>query len=73
MPTELEKQWMAAWRRAGPELERIRNEELCVRDDRIGMKLLGAAQTPPQSAQSGLIAFQAWMMRLHVKLLMKTQ
>jgi hypothetical protein len=22
MPTELEKQWMAAWRRAGPELER---------------------------------------------------
>jgi len=28
MPTEQEKQWIAAWRTAGPELERIRNEEL---------------------------------------------
>ncbi len=28
MPTEQEKQWIAAWRSAGPELERIRNEEL---------------------------------------------
>lgn len=73
MPTELEKQWMAAWRRAGPELERIRNEELCVRDDRIGMKLLGAVQTQPESAQSGLVAFQAWMMRLLVKQLMSKE
>ena len=75
MPTELEKQWMAAWRRAGPELERIRNEELCVRDDRIGMKLLGAVQPQPQlgSAQSGLVTFQAWMMRLLVKQLMSQE
>ena len=73
MPTELEKQWMAAWRRAGPELERIRNEELCVRDDRIGMKLLGAVQTRSKSAQSGLVDFQAWMMRLLVKQLMSSE
>jgi hypothetical protein len=73
MPTELEKQWMAAWRRAGPELERIRNEELQMRDDRIGLKLLGALHPQPQSIQSGLVAFQAWMMRLRVKQLMKTQ
>ncbi|MCX7388680.1 MAG: hypothetical protein NTX48_18615 [Planctomycetales bacterium] len=73
MPTELEKQWMAAWRRAGPELERIRNEELCVRDDRIGMKLLGAVQPQLGSAQSGLVTFQAWMMRLLVKQLMSKE
>ena len=64
MPTELEKQWMAAWRRAGPELERIRNEELRQRDDRVGLQLLGATLAQPR--QSGLIAFQAWMMRLLV-------
>ena len=73
MPTELEKQWMAAWRRAGPELERIRNDELCLRDDRIGMKLLGAVQTKPRPDQSGLVAFQAWMMRLLVKQLMSKE
>ena len=28
MPTENEKKWIAAWKFAGPELERIRNEEL---------------------------------------------
>lgn len=28
MPTENEKKWIAAWKLAGPELERIRNEEL---------------------------------------------
>jgi len=28
MPTENEKKWIAAWRSAGPELERIRREEL---------------------------------------------
>jgi len=73
MPTELEKQWMAAWRLAGPELERIRNEELRLRDDRIGMKLLGGLHPQPQLNQSGLVAFQAWMMRLRVIQLMKTQ
>jgi hypothetical protein len=28
MPTEQEKQWIAAWRSAGPALERIRHDEL---------------------------------------------
>jgi len=28
MPTENGKKWIAAWRSAGPELERIRREEL---------------------------------------------
>ncbi len=65
MPTELEKQWIAAWRRAGPELERIRNEELRALDDSAGFKLLGKSTEP--HAQTGLVTFQAWMMRLLVK------
>ncbi len=28
MPTEQEKRWIEAWRTAGPELERIRREQL---------------------------------------------
>ncbi len=65
MPTDLEKQWMAAWRRAGPELERIRNEELRALDDSAGYKLLGKSNG--QHPQTGLVTFQAWMMRLLVK------
>ena len=71
MATELERQWMAAWRRAGPELERIRNAELRQRDDRVGLQLLGAPLA--QAPLSGLIAFQAWMMRLLVTELMNKQ
>lgn len=70
MPTELEKQWIAAWRRAGPELERIRNDELRALDDSAGFKLLGS--TNVQHTQSGLVTFQAWMMRLLVRQLTKT-
>lgn len=70
MPTELEKQWIAAWRRAGPELERIRREELRQLDDSAGLQLLGAGC--PRQLQSGLVTFQAWMMRLLIKELTKT-
>jgi len=70
MPTEIEKQWIAAWRRAGPELERIRRAELQALDDAAGYKLLGA--TNVQHPQSGLVTFQAWMMRHLVKQLTKT-
>lgn len=70
MPTDVEKQWMAAWRRAGPELERIRREELQQLDDSAGLKLLGAGSQ--RQPQSGLVTFQAWMMRLLIKELTKT-
>jgi len=70
MPTEIEKQWIAAWRRAGPELERIRKAELQALDDSAGYKLIGAANV--QHPQSGLVTFQAWMMRLHVRQLTNT-
>ena len=64
MPTELEKQWMAAWRVAGPELERIREQELRMLDEAEGIKLLRGS--PQTSATSGLIDFQAWMRRLQI-------
>ena len=70
--TEQEKQqlWITAWRRAGPELERIRNEELRNLDDSAGLMLLGAGARGAEP-QCGLVAFQAWMMRLRVLQLMK--
>jgi hypothetical protein len=38
MPTENEKKWIAAWRSAGPELERIRREELANLDEEQGTR-----------------------------------
>ena len=69
MPTGQEKQWIAAWRSAGPELERGRNQELRQLDEPAGLQLLGAWTTPEQS--SGLVAFQALMMRMRVRDLLK--
>ena len=69
-PTEQEKQWIAAWRSAGPELERIRNEELRAMDESVGLKLLGAGQISPLEIPSGLAVQQAWFMRMRVKELM---
>lgn len=64
MPTELEKQWIAAWRRAGPELERIRNEELRGLSDTAGalrVTSLGVDIPTESRADSGLRQFQIWM------------
>ena len=70
MPTEEEKAWIAAWRRAGPELERIRREELRRLDDQAGLRLMGATRAPVAES-NGLVTFQAWMMRWRVLELMK--
>ena len=65
MATEQEKKFIEAWKIAGPELERIRNEELKQLDESAGLKLLGAtAEVKP--IHTGLAIFQAWMMRLRV-------
>lgn len=65
MPTEQEKRWIEAWKKAGPELERIRNEELKNLSDTAGLKLLGAFRSGP-STLSGLITLQSWLMRFRV-------
>ena len=65
--TEEEKQqrWIAAWRVAGPELNRIREEELRQKDEQFGLASLGA-YVRDNSEINGLITFQSWMMRLRV-------
>lgn len=69
MPSENEKKWIAAWKFAGPELERIRNEELRQMTDQDGLASLGAFETrnPKEDQQrNGLVTFQAWMMRMRI-------
>ncbi len=70
--SELEKQWIAAWRIAGPELERIRNEELRKMDESEGAKKLSKLHWE-QAQFSGLAIFQSWMMRFRVLELMKSK
>lgn len=70
MPTENEKKWIAAWRSAGPELERIRREELRAMPEHAGLKMLGALDVAAES-QNGLVIFQAWMSRLRILELQK--
>jgi hypothetical protein len=70
-PTEQEKQWIAAWRSAGPELERIRNEELRALSDEQGTlkaTLLGVFERQQRSESSGLLEFQKWMILWRKKL-----
>lgn len=71
MSTEEEKAWIAAWRRAGPELERIRREELRRLDDATGTRQatwLGVIDPPAPRPISGLIEFQAWMRKWKAQL-----
>jgi hypothetical protein len=68
MPTETEKLWLAAWRRAGPELERIRREELRNLPE---TPVVEPPEDPAtgyarEKASSGLVAWQQWMMRLRI-------
>jgi hypothetical protein len=72
MTTEMQKQWMAAWRIAGPELERIRNEELRRLDENAVAKTTSKMHWE-QAQFSGLAIFQAWMMRLRVLDLLKNK
>ena len=65
MPTPAEQRFIDAWRYAGPQLEEIRRRELRELDEQAGLRMLGA-NVPVQHAESGLIQFQAWMMRLRV-------
>ncbi len=65
MPTEAEQRFINAWRYASPRLEAIRCQELRELDENAGLRMLGA-DSPAQHPSSGLIHFQAWMMRLRV-------
>lgn len=63
MKTDEERAWLAAWRYAGPELEKIRSREL--------RQLTAESGAPCPAKKSdercGLEAFQQWMMRWRVR------
>ena len=70
-PEEREKtqRWVDTWKRAGPELERIREDEVrhactaeAVQSFR-GMALLAASNHPPGQT-SGLVEQQRWFRKL---------
>lgn len=65
MPTPAEQRFIDAWRYAAPRLEEIKRQELRQLDEHAGLRMIAASQ-PIESASSGLIQFQAWMMRLRV-------
>ena len=68
--TELEQQWIAAWKYAGPELAKIREREL-----RELPEVAGAPTDATKSgiAHSGLEEFQQWMIRWRVLQAMQEQ
>ncbi len=71
----LAKKWLETWKRAGPELERIRREEIRKTDTPTAVALLaGAFESArfmglPQRPSSGLVEqqrlFKIWRQRLH--------
>jgi hypothetical protein len=64
--TDQEERFLDAWRRAGPELDRIRNEELRQLDEHEGTRLatlLGVVTPVGARPDSGLGEFQRWMIR----------
>jgi hypothetical protein len=70
-PEQIEagRRWVAAWRTAGPELERIRREELRQLDTFKAIALLcGPAdyRVPPRAPKpsSGLVEQQRWFSKL---------
>jgi hypothetical protein len=63
------RQWVAAWQAAGPELERIRRQELRRIDGKKTIALLcGSAdyRVPPRAPKptSGLVEQQRWFSKL---------
>ncbi len=63
---EMIKSWVAAWRAAGPELERLRREEVKRSDTLRGIQALSDIDLharPPRPA-SGLVEQQAWFRKL---------
>lgn len=67
--TEAMRQWVARWKKAGPELERIRREEVIHTDVRQAIELLedafqSALRHFPPGPSSGLVDQQRWYKRL---------
>lgn len=68
----LGKRWVAAWKSAGVELERIRREELRSLDTYRTIEKLCYSRAPGQPPQpprptSGLVEMQRWFMKARQK------
>lgn len=66
--TDAMRQWVARWKKAGPELERIRREELAHIDIRQTIELLedafqSAIRHSPPRPTTGLVDQQRWYKR----------
>jgi hypothetical protein len=66
---ELLRQWVEAWRRAGPELEEIRRREIESVDTGEAIRqIFGSSEALlrnlPASTTSGLVEQQAWFAKL---------
>jgi hypothetical protein len=64
------KRWVQIWKKAGPELERLRREELRRLDPKCSIELLcGPADytIPPRAPKptSGLVEQQRWFMKVY--------
>jgi hypothetical protein len=62
-------QWIECWRRAGPELEKIRREEIRNADTVAAIEMLSggfehARATRPLRSSCGLVEQQRWFSRL---------
>jgi hypothetical protein len=63
----LRRRWVETWRRAGPELDRIRRAELEALDTREAIRqIFSGLNFPiePAPPTSGLVEQQAWFARL---------
>lgn len=64
------KRWVETWKKAGPELERIRDQEVRESNTAEGIRALGGVATmalrdyPPEPT-SGLVEQQRWFRKLH--------
>ena len=66
MPTEHEKQWITAWRLAGPKLQAIRDEELRQKGNK-GCRPVGDITVyEPAPHRNGLVTMQAWFSRFQI-------
>jgi hypothetical protein len=67
--SSLLRKWVATWRQAGVELERIRRTDIASADTQEAVRQIFSgyepASQPPAAPTSGLIEQQAWFARIH--------
>lgn len=66
---EMNQRWARTWKAAGPELERIRLQEIRDEDNLLSLRLLAPAfelalRTQPPDKSSGLVEMQRYLAKL---------